>query len=102
MNGFEDCYKCLRVTNKKHRDLSITIMVVDKCAACRVGKWHIKDMRLLRTSYTNYTIGKAIDLTPAAFQRLAPDGNLQLGVLDISWSPVSCDHLNHHPELPDE
>ncbi|KAJ8652178.1 hypothetical protein O0I10_012189 [Lichtheimia ornata] len=82
MNGFEDCYKCLRVTNKKHRDLSITIMVVDKCAACRVGK--------------------AIDLTPAAFQRLAPEGNLQLGVLDINWSPVSCDHLNHHPELPDE
>ncbi|KAI7882984.1 hypothetical protein K492DRAFT_175883, partial [Lichtheimia hyalospora FSU 10163] len=37
MKGFEDCYKCLKVTNKKHRDLSITIMVVDKCAACRVG-----------------------------------------------------------------
>ncbi|KAI8146066.1 hypothetical protein BJV82DRAFT_600318 [Fennellomyces sp. T-0311] len=68
MNGFEDCYKCMKITNNKDKSLSVIVKIIDKCAGCEVGK--------------------AIDLTPAAFKLVAQGGDLDLGVLDISWKPL--------------
>ncbi|KAI9491967.1 hypothetical protein BDB00DRAFT_464028 [Zychaea mexicana] len=68
MDGFEDCYKCMKITNNKDKKLSVIVKIVDKCAGCAVGK--------------------AIDLTPAAFKEVAQGGDLNLGVLDISWKPL--------------
>lgn len=70
MHGFEECYKCMQITNNRKRNLKIVVRIVDKCAACRVKT--------------------AIDLTPAAFRLLNPGGNLEVGVLDISYKPVKC------------
>ncbi|CEP15892.1 hypothetical protein [Parasitella parasitica] len=67
MNGFENCYRCMKITNNKDRKKTVTVKIVDKCAGCKVGK--------------------AIDLTPAAFQKL---GKLNTGVLDITWKVVDC------------
>ncbi|CEP15895.1 hypothetical protein [Parasitella parasitica] len=67
MKKFENCYKCMKITNNKNKKKTVVVKIVDKCAGCKVGK--------------------AIDLTPAAFQKL---GNLDTGVLDISWKTVSC------------
>lgn len=80
MNDFEDCYKCLRIRNNKDKKLTVNVMIVDKCAACEVGK--------------------AIDLTPAAFKKLAPNGDLDIGVLDISWETIPCSEVKNHPLLP--
>ncbi|KAG1443392.1 hypothetical protein G6F56_010685 [Rhizopus delemar] len=74
MRKFENCYKCMKITNnsnKKH----IVVKIVDKCAGCKVGK--------------------AIDLTPGAFLKLA---SLDVGVLNISWKTVSCPH-NISPKM---
>lgn len=67
MKKFENCYKCMKITNNKNKKKTVTVKIVDKCAGCKVGK--------------------AIDLTPAAFQKLA---DLDDGVVDISWKVVSC------------
>ncbi|ORY94659.1 hypothetical protein BCR43DRAFT_476486 [Syncephalastrum racemosum] len=80
MDDFEECYKCMQITNNKNKKLSVVIKVVDKCAGCEVGK--------------------AIDLTPAAFQKVAPGGDLDLGVLDISWKPVKCPKSKLFPAKP--
>jgi expansin (peptidoglycan-binding protein) len=42
-------------------------------------------------------LGKAIDLTPGAFQKL---GNLDTGVLDISWKAVHCPKSKYYPSKP--
>ncbi|KAI9470938.1 MAG: RlpA-like double-psi beta-barrel-protein domain-containing protein-containing protein [Benjaminiella poitrasii] len=67
MKKFENCYKCMKITNNKHKSKTVTVKIVDKCAGCKVGK--------------------AIDLTPAAFEKLA---DLDQGVVDISWKVVTC------------
>jgi rare lipoprotein A (peptidoglycan hydrolase) len=56
----------MKITNNSNKK-TIVVKIVDKCAGCIVGK--------------------AIDLTPGAFQKLA---NLNTGVLDISWKVVTC------------
>ncbi|KAI8334945.1 hypothetical protein BC941DRAFT_453945 [Chlamydoabsidia padenii] len=80
MRKFENCYKCMKITNNKNKKLTVVVKIVDKCAGCKVGK--------------------AIDLTPAAFKKLAPGGNLDLGVLDISWKPVRCAKSKLYPSKP--
>lgn len=70
MHNFEECYKCMQITNNRKTNLKIVVRIVDKCAACKVKT--------------------AIDLTPAAFRLLNPGGNLDVGVLDISYKPVPC------------
>ncbi|CAO3581781.1 unnamed protein product [Absidia cylindrospora] len=80
MDDFENCYKCMKITNNKDKSLTTVIKIVDKCAGCIVGK--------------------AIDLTPAAFKKLAPGGDLDLGVLDISWKPVKCPSSKLFPSKP--
>jgi rare lipoprotein A (peptidoglycan hydrolase) len=67
MKKFENCYKCMKIYNNKNKKKYVTVKIVDKCAGC--------------------VVGKAIDLTPAAFQKLA---TLNQGVVDISWKVVSC------------
>lgn len=66
MNSFESCYKCMKITNNSNKK-NVIVKIVDKCAGCAVGK--------------------AIDLTPGAFQKLA---DLDTGVVDISWKAISC------------
>ncbi|KAG1050778.1 hypothetical protein G6F43_006971 [Rhizopus delemar] len=66
MKKFENCYKCMKITNSSNKK-SIVVKIVDKCAGC--------------------VVGKAIDLTPGAFQKLA---KLDVGVLNISWKAVTC------------
>lgn len=66
MKKFENCYKCMKITNQKNKK-TVIVKIVDKCAGCIVNK--------------------AIDLTPAAFQKLA---NLNDGVIDIAWKAVTC------------
>ncbi|KAI9272008.1 RlpA-like double-psi beta-barrel-protein domain-containing protein-containing protein [Sporodiniella umbellata] len=68
MKKFENCYKCMKVTNTSNKK-SVIVKIVDKCAGCKVGK--------------------AIDLTPGAFTKLA---DLNVGVLNISWKSISCPH----------
>ncbi|CAO3599715.1 unnamed protein product [Absidia cylindrospora] len=80
MKKFENCYKCMKITNNKNKKLTVVVKIVDKCAGCKVGK--------------------AIDLTPAAFKKLAPGGDLDLGVLDISWKPVKCPSSKLYPSKP--
>lgn len=70
MHGFEECYKCMQITNNRKKNLKIVVRIVDKCAACKVKT--------------------AIDLTPAAFSLLSPGGNLDVGVLDISYKAIKC------------
>jgi hypothetical protein len=70
MNNFEQCYKCMQITNNRRKDKQIIVRIVDKCAACKVGTH--------------------IDLTPTAFKKLSPGGSLDVGVLDISFKPVNC------------
>lgn len=79
MNDFEECYKCVKITNNDNGK-STTVMIVDKCAGCKVGK--------------------AIDLTPSAFQLLSPNHGLGVGVLNISWKTVPCHKSPKHPEGP--
>lgn len=81
MNDFEQCYKCMQITNNRQKDLQIIVSIVDKCAACKIGT--------------------AIDLTPAAFKLLSPSGDLSSGVLDISFKPVKCPTNGLLPDLPD-
>ncbi|KAI8377798.1 RlpA-like double-psi beta-barrel-protein domain-containing protein-containing protein [Radiomyces spectabilis] len=80
MKKFENCYKCMKITNNKHKNLSVVVKIVDKCAGCKVGK--------------------AIDLTPAAFKKIAPRGDLDIGVLDISWKVVKCSNSKYYPSKP--
>lgn len=70
MHSFEQCFKCVQLTNNKDTSKKIVVQVIDKCAACKFNTH--------------------IDLTPAAFRKLAPKGNLRLGILDVSFKPVSC------------
>ncbi|KAI8637849.1 hypothetical protein BD408DRAFT_423865 [Parasitella parasitica] len=70
MHNFEQCYKCMEITNNRQKHKKIIVKIIDLCAACKVGK--------------------AIDLTPTAFKKLAPQGDLDIGVLDISFRPVKC------------
>ncbi|KAI8971415.1 hypothetical protein BDF20DRAFT_884406 [Mycotypha africana] len=70
MHGFEQCNKCMRITNNRAKSKKVVVQIIDKCAACKVGS--------------------AIDLTPGAFKKLAPGGDLGLGVLDITFKPVKC------------
>jgi hypothetical protein len=79
MHGFEQCYKCMQITNNRKKDKKIIVRIVDKCAACKVGT--------------------AIDLTPTAFKLLSPSG-LNVGVLDISFKPVACPKSGLLPKLP--
>ncbi|KAG1447389.1 hypothetical protein G6F56_009278 [Rhizopus delemar] len=67
MKKFEYCYKCMKITNTKNKKKTVTVKIVDKCAGC--------------------TVGKAIDLTPAAFKKLA---DLDVGVVTISWKSITC------------
>lgn len=67
MKKFENCYKCMKITNNKNKKKSVVVKIVDKCAGC--------------------VVNKAIDLTPAAFDKLA---DLDVGVIDISWKAVRC------------
>lgn len=80
MHDFEQCYKCMQITNNRKKHLKIVVSIVDKCAACKVGT--------------------AIDLTPAAFELLSPGGDLNVGVLDISFKPVKCPRNGLLPNLP--
>ncbi|KAJ8660209.1 hypothetical protein O0I10_004069 [Lichtheimia ornata] len=68
MKGLEQCYQCVKITNKKDKHLSVIVRIVDKCAACEL-KTHI-------------------DLTAGAFKMIAPKGDLDLGVVDITWEPL--------------
>ncbi len=81
MNDLEQCYKCMKITNKKNH-VSIVVKIVDKCEACRIGS--------------------AIDLTPRAFKILSK-GSLNIGVLDISFTSTRCPKkrglLSHLPVL---
>ncbi|GAA5807384.1 hypothetical protein MFLAVUS_000745 [Mucor flavus] len=70
MHNFEECYKCMQITNNRKKNLQIVVRIVDKCAACKVKT--------------------AIDLTPEAFKLLSPGGNLDVGVLDISYKAIKC------------
>ncbi|KAI8090885.1 uncharacterized protein B0P05DRAFT_568851 [Gilbertella persicaria] len=70
MHGFEQCHKCMQVTNTRDRSKKIIVQIIDKCAACKVNKH--------------------IDLTPGAFRKLSGKGRLAVGVLDISFKPVKC------------
>ncbi|KAI9498600.1 RlpA-like double-psi beta-barrel-protein domain-containing protein-containing protein [Zychaea mexicana] len=76
MADHEQCNKCVEITNNKFRELSATIMIVDKCAACTKKNW--------------------IDLSPAAFAKLSKHGDLNIGVLDISWKTVPCSKVHGH------
>ncbi|KAI8380125.1 RlpA-like double-psi beta-barrel-protein domain-containing protein-containing protein [Blakeslea trispora] len=67
MKKFENCYKCMKITNNKHKTRTVVVKIVDKCAGCKVNK--------------------AIDLTPYAFKKLE---KLDAGVIDISWKAVKC------------
>ncbi|ORX51289.1 hypothetical protein DM01DRAFT_1384515 [Hesseltinella vesiculosa] len=80
MRKFENCYKCMKITNLNNRKLNVIVKIVDLCAGCHVGT--------------------AIDLTPAAFQKLAPKGNLGLGVLNIGWTQVRCPQSKLYPSKP--
>ncbi|KAI8343267.1 RlpA-like double-psi beta-barrel-protein domain-containing protein-containing protein [Chlamydoabsidia padenii] len=80
MDDFENCYKCMKITNNKNKDLSVVVKIVDKCAGC--------------------VVNEAIDLTPAAFQKIAPGGDLNVGVLDISWKEVKCPNSDLYPSKP--
>jgi hypothetical protein len=70
MYDFEQCNKCMEITNNRQKNKKIIVQIIDKCAACKVGK--------------------AIDLTPGAFRKLSPNGDLNVGVLDISFRHVKC------------
>ncbi|KAI9288895.1 RlpA-like double-psi beta-barrel-protein domain-containing protein-containing protein [Umbelopsis sp. AD052] len=72
MHKFENCYKCMKITNKANKK-SVVVKIVDKCA------------------------DKAIDLTPGAFQKI---GKLDTGVLDITWKTVSCGKSKYYPSKP--
>ncbi len=61
--GSQACGECLMVAN--HRD-SVVVRVSDRCPGCKPG---------------------GLDLSPAAFRRLAPLG---AGRIDIRWRPVAC------------
>lgn len=61
--GSQPCGECLMVSN--HRD-SVVVRVSDRCPGCKPG---------------------GLDLSPAAFRRLAPLG---AGRIDIRWRPVAC------------
>ncbi|KAH8554138.1 RlpA-like double-psi beta-barrel-protein domain-containing protein-containing protein [Umbelopsis sp. PMI_123] len=76
MHSFESCYKCMKITNRSNKK-SVVVKIVDKCAGC--------------------VVGKAIDLTPGAFQKI---GNLNTGVLDISWKTVKCGKSKYYPSKP--
>lgn len=67
MKKFEYCYKCMKITNNKNKKKHVIVKIVDKCAGC--------------------VVGKAIDLTPAAFKKLA---DLDAGVVNISWKSIKC------------
>lgn len=79
MHNFEQCYKCMEITNNRAKNKKIIVEIVDKCAACKIGTH--------------------IDLTPGAFKKLSPGGNLDVGVLDISYKPVKCPSFGL-PKLP--
>jgi expansin (peptidoglycan-binding protein) len=67
MSGLEQCYKCMKITNLANKK-SVTVEIVDVCGSgCRKNK--------------------DIDLTTGAFQKL---GNLNTGVLSISFTAVTC------------
>ncbi|CAG8797801.1 10520_t:CDS:1, partial [Racocetra fulgida] len=59
------CYQCIEVKNNKSGK-TICVKIIDICAGCKPG---------------------CIDLTPGAFAAL---GELDQGVLDISWRTVQC------------
>ncbi|KAI8975937.1 hypothetical protein BDB01DRAFT_804741 [Pilobolus umbonatus] len=73
MHQFEHCFKCMQITNNQSPHLKVIVRIVDKCAGCRIGR--------------------AIDLTPAAFQIISPGRNLRNGVLDISFKAVPCSRM---------
>ncbi|KAI9283307.1 hypothetical protein BY458DRAFT_428291 [Sporodiniella umbellata] len=68
MNDLEKCYKCMEITNIQNK-VQVVVKIVDKCAACKINR--------------------AVDLTPKAFSLLSK-GSLDIGVLNISFKPVSC------------
>ncbi|KAF7724800.1 hypothetical protein EC973_000757 [Apophysomyces ossiformis] len=80
MDDFEECYQCVKIVNNAHPELSVVVKIIDKCAACEKGKH--------------------IDLTPRAFQKLAPQADLDLGVLNIRWHKVPCQHSHLYPGGP--
>ncbi|KAI8071628.1 hypothetical protein BC940DRAFT_293322 [Gongronella butleri] len=80
MKKFENCYKCMKIVNNDNKKLSVVVKIVDLCAGCKVGK--------------------AIDLTPGAFKKVAPKGDLNIGVLNISWKPVKCGSSKLYPSKP--
>ncbi|KAI8990832.1 RlpA-like double-psi beta-barrel-protein domain-containing protein-containing protein [Mycotypha africana] len=69
MKGYEQCYKCMKITNEKHKNRHIVVKIVDQCAGCKRNKH--------------------IDLTPRAFKKLA---DLNDGIVEISWKEVDCPH----------
>ncbi|KAI8355677.1 hypothetical protein BD560DRAFT_492172 [Blakeslea trispora] len=78
MHGFEQCNKCMRITNERNKK-SIIVQIIDKCAACKVNKH--------------------IDLTPGAFRKLSTKGDLGIGVLNIHFKQVSCPNYGIFAEL---
>lgn len=67
MKSFENCFKCMKITNLANKK-TVTVEIVDKCGSgCKVGHH--------------------IDLTKGAFKKL---GSLNTGVLKISFKPVKC------------
>lgn len=70
MHSFEQCFKCVQLTNNKDPARKIVIQVIDKCAACKFNT--------------------QIDLTSNAFKKLAPNGNLNLGIVDVTFKPIQC------------
>ncbi|GAV06145.1 hypothetical protein RvY_16176 [Ramazzottius varieornatus] len=59
------CRKCATVTSRKS-GATVTVRIVDKCPGCQT---------------------KHIDLSPAAFKKLAP---LHLGVIPVDWYLHDC------------
>lgn len=67
MSGFEDCFKCMKITNLDNKK-TVTVEIIDKCGSgCKKGHH--------------------IDLTIGAFKKI---GSLNKGILKISFKPVKC------------
>ncbi|RIA86189.1 expansin module family protein [Glomus cerebriforme] len=72
MRGLEKCYQCLKITNPRN-NRSVTVKIIDKCVGCAKNQ---------------------VDLTPSAFKQIA---DLDLGIVNIKWTPVSCPPKGRFP-----
>lgn len=60
MKDLEQCYKCVQITNKKNKHLSVIVRIVDKCAACEMGKGYIMYKECI--PYTDFLIQRPISI----------------------------------------